>query len=44
MNVAVHVLKVPESGSPAPTMVDTGTGGVAVLVQLLARIMQLFRG
>jgi hypothetical protein len=44
MNVAVHVLKVPESGSPAPTMVDTGTGGAAVLVQLFARILQLFRG
>ena len=43
MNVAVHVLKVPESGSPAPTMVDTGTGGAAVLVQLFARILQLFR-
>jgi hypothetical protein len=44
MNVAVHVIKVPETGSPQPTMVDTGTGGMAVLVQLLARILQLFRG
>ncbi len=44
MNVAVHVLKVPESGSPAPTTVDTGTGGMAVLIQVFAHIMQLFRG
>jgi len=44
MNVAVHVLKVPESGSPQPTMVDTGTGGMAVLVQLIARILHLWRG
>ncbi len=44
MNVAVHVLKVPETGSPQPTMVDTGSGGSAVLVQLFARILHLFRG
>jgi len=44
MNVAVHVLKVPESGSPQPTTVDTGTGGMAVLVQLIARILHLWRG
>src|SRR6476469_3370906 len=39
MNVAVHVLKVPETGSPQPTMVDTGSGGMAVVVQLIARIL-----
>ena len=44
MNVAVHVLKVPESGSPQPTMVDTGSGGMAVLVQLFARLLNLWRG
>ena len=44
MNVAVHVLKVPETGSPQPTMVDTGSGGMAVVVQLIARILHLWRG
>ena len=44
MNVAVHVLKVPESGSPPPVMVDTGTGGMAVMIQLIARILHLWRG
>ena len=44
MNVAVHVLKVPETGSAQPTMVDTGTGGMAVMVQLFARILHLWRG
>ena len=44
MNVAVHVLKVPETGSAQPTMVDTGTGGMAVMIQLVARILHLWRG
>jgi hypothetical protein len=44
MNVAVHVIKVPETGSPAPTMVDTGSGGMAVVIQLIARVLHLFRG
>lgn len=44
MNVAVHVLKVAESGSPRPTLVDTGTGGMAVLIQLVARILHMSRG
>ena len=44
MNVAVHVIKVPETGSPAPTMVDTGSGGLAVVIQLIARFLHLFRG
>jgi len=44
MNVAVHVLKVPETGSPPPTMVDTGTGGMAVVIQLIARVLHLWRG
>ena len=43
MNVAVHVIKVPETGSPAPTMVDTGSGGMAVVIQLIARFLHLFR-
>ena len=42
MNVAVHVIKVPETGSPAPTMVDTGSGGMAVVIQLIARFLHLF--
>jgi uncharacterized protein DUF4397 len=44
MNVAVHVLKLPESGSVPPTMVDTGTGGIAVVMQLIARILHMWRG
>lgn len=44
MNVAVHVLTVPQSGSAQPTMIDTGSGGSAVILQLLARILQLWRG
>jgi hypothetical protein len=44
MNVAVHVITLAESGSAQPTMVDTGTGGTAVLIQLIARILQLWRG
>ena len=44
MNVAVHVIALPETGSAQPTMVDTGTGGMAVVVQLIARILQLWRG
>jgi hypothetical protein len=44
MNVAVHVLKVPETGSAQPTTVDTGTGGMAVMIQLFARILHLWRG
>src|SRR6185437_10197716 len=36
MNVAVHVIALPETGSAQPTMVDTGTGGMAVVVQLIA--------
>lgn len=44
MNVAVHVITLPESGSAQPTMVNTGTGGIAVVVQLIARILHLWRG
>lgn len=44
MNVAVHVISVPDSGSAQPTTVDTGTGGMAVMVQLLARVLHLWRG
>lgn len=32
MNVAQHVLAVEETGSPAPSIVNTGTGGHAVLL------------
>ena len=41
MNVAVHVITVPESGSAPPTMVDTGTGGMAVVMQLFARFLNM---
>ena len=34
MNVAVHVITLPESGSAQPTMVNTGTGGIAVVVPI----------
>lgn len=44
MNVAVHVITVPESGSAQPTMVNTGTGGTAVVLQLIARILHMWRG
>ena len=44
MNVAVHVIPLPRSGSAQPTMVDTGTGGSAVVLQLVARLLQLLRG
>jgi hypothetical protein len=44
MNVAVHVLALPESGSAEPTTVDTGTGGIAVVMQLIARVLHLWRG
>ena len=43
MNVAVHVISVPASGSAQPTMVNTGTGGMAVVMQLFARILHLWR-
>jgi hypothetical protein len=44
MNVAVHVITLPASGSGQPTTVDTGTGGGAVVLQLLARLLQMWRG
>jgi len=44
MNVAVHVIAVPESGSAQPTSINTGTGGAAVVLQLLARFLHLWRG
>lgn len=44
MNVAVHVIQLPESGSAQPTMVDTGTGGSAVILRVIARLLQLLRG
>jgi len=44
MNVAVHVLTLPDSGSATPTMVDTGTGGYAVVLRLIARILHMWRG
>lgn len=44
MNVAVHVISLPPGGSGQPTLVDTGTGGSAVIVQLIARVLQLIRG
>ncbi len=44
MNVAVHVIPLPPSGSAQPTLVDTGTGGFAAMVQLMARLLQLWRG
>jgi hypothetical protein len=44
MNVAVHVIELPESGSPQPTMVDTGDGGIAVVLQMISRILHLWRG
>ena len=44
MNVAVHVISVPALGSAQPTMVDTGSGGYAVVLQMIARILHLFRG
>jgi len=44
MNVAVHVITLPASGSAQPTMIDTGTGGTAVVMQLIARILQMWRG
>lgn len=44
MNVAVHVIDVDDSGSPEPTMVNTGTGGQAVLLlRLLAILSALLR-
>jgi Domain of unknown function (DUF4397) len=44
MNVAVHVIALSDSGSAQPTMVNTGTGGMAVVMQLIARILQMWRG
>jgi hypothetical protein len=44
MNVAVHVLALPESGSAQPSTIDTGTGGSAVVFQLFARLLHLWRG
>jgi hypothetical protein len=44
MNVAVHVIALQESGSPQPTMVDTGDGGMAVVLQMIARIVHMWRG
>jgi hypothetical protein len=44
MNVAVHVITLSTSGSASPTLVDTGSGGSAVLVQLIARLLNLWRG
>lgn len=44
MNVAVHVIALPESGSEQPTTVDTGTGGAAVLIQMVARLLNMWRG
>lgn len=44
MNVAVHVMTLPASGSAPPTTVDTGTGGGAVVLQLIARILNMWRG
>jgi len=44
MNVAVHVIPLARSGSAQPAMVDTGTGGSAVVLQLVARLLQLLRG
>ena len=43
MNVAVHVISVTQSGSAPPTVVDTGTGGTAVVLQLIARFLHLWR-
>lgn len=44
MNVAVHVIDVDDSGSPEPTMVNTGTGGqAALLLRLLAILSALLR-
>lgn len=43
MNVAVHVIAVPETGSAQPTLIDTGSGGSAVWVQLVNRILHLWR-
>lgn len=35
MNVAVHVIEVEETGSQAPSIVNTGTGGMAALAERL---------
>jgi hypothetical protein len=44
MNVAVHVIPLSDSGSAPPTMINTGTGGNAVVLQLIARFLQPWRG
>ncbi len=44
MNVAVHVIKMPATGSAPPKSVDTGTGGFAVLLQLIMRLLPLWHG
>ncbi len=44
MNVAVHVIALSDSGSAQPTMINTGTGGSAVVLQVLARLLHVWRG
>jgi hypothetical protein len=44
MNVAVHVIDMPAAGSPKPTMIDTGTGGLTAPLQFLAALLRLWRG
>ena len=44
MNVAVHEIAMPRSGSAAPTLIDTGTGGSAVFLQVFALLALWWRG
>ena len=44
MNVAVHEIAMPRSGSAAPERIDTGTGGYAVFLQVFALLTRLWRG
>ena len=44
MNVAVHEITLPRNGSAPPTLIDTGTGGSAVLLQIFALLTRLWQG
>ncbi len=44
MNVAVHEIAMPRSGSAAPKLIDTGTGGSAVFLQFFALLTLWWRG
>jgi len=44
MNVAVHEITMPRSGSAPPKLIDTGSGGIAVFLQIFALLTRLWRG